>query len=147
MKKFVLVAAMAGSLVSGQAIADCSSGSRLNAAAISPLLGGNTVCVPTTTIPTMTWQELHVGTSTSTTGALIDFKRGPGHAVDPSETVGTWTVTGTGVGNSFVTHAYSGGGGTYIYSVHGSGVVGTNHSFCSGATEIVARVKSGGGAC
>lgn len=146
MKKFVLVAAMAGSLVSGQAIAACTNATRLDAAAISALLGGNTVCVPTTTIPTMTWQELHVGTATSTTGALIDYKRGPGDAVDPSETVGTWTVNANGgAQQATVTHAYSGGGGTYIYSVHS--ISGTNYGFCVGGTEIVARVKFGGGAC
>lgn len=146
MKKFVLVAAMAGSLVSGQANAACTTATRLAPAAISALLGGNTVCVPTTTIPTMTWQELHVGTSTSTTGALIDYKRGPGPGPDPSQTVGTWTVTGSGVGNAVVTHAYS-GGGTYTYSVHS--ISGTNYGFCPvpSGTEIVARVKSGGGAC
>ena len=144
MKNFVLVAAMAGSLVSGHALAACDTGSRLAAAAIRTLLGNNTVCVPASPSPNMTWQELHVGT---TSGALIDYKRGPGHAVDPSETVGSWTVNGTGVGNSTVTHAYSGGGGTYIYTVHGTGVADTNHSFCGGPTEIVARVKSGGGAC
>lgn len=144
MKKLVLVATMVGSLVSGEAIAACDNSTRLNAAAISALLGGNTVCVPTTTIPTMTWQELHQGTSG---GPLIDYKRGPGHPVDPSETVGSWTVSGSGVGNATVTHAYSGSGGTYIYSVHGTGIVGTDHSFCVGATEIVARVKAGGGAC
>lgn len=147
MKEFVLVAVMASSLVSGQAIAACDASSRLNGAQISALLGGNTVCVPTATIPTMTWQELHVGSSTSTSGALIDYKRGPGHPVDPSQTVGTWSVTANSGGQSAsVVHNY-GSGGAYTYTVHGSGVVGTNHSFCVGATEIVARVKLGGGAC
>ena len=146
MKKFVLVAAIAGSLVSGQAIAACTTGTRLDAAAISKLLGGNTVCVPAG-IPApdpMTWQEEHAGTSTSTTGALIDFKRGAS-TVDPTKTVGTWTVTGTGVGNSFVTHAYSGGGGSYTYSVHSIG--GSIYGFCGAGPEIVARVKPGNGAC
>ena len=144
MKNFVLVAAMAGSLVSGQAIAACDNASRLAAAAIRTLLGNNTVCVPASPSPNMTWQELHVGTNS---GALIDFKRGPTHAVDPSETVGTWIVNGTGAGNSAVRHTYLGGGGTYDYTVHGTGVVGTIHSFCGGPTEIVAMVKLGGGAC
>ena len=143
MKKLVLVAAIAGSLVSVEAIAACTGGTRLNAAAISTLLGGNTVCVPTATIPTMTWQELHVGTSG---GALIDYKRGPGHAVDPSQTVGTWSVSGSGNGNSFVTHTYSGGGGSFTYSVHS--ISGAIYGFCTAAgVEIEARVKSGGGAC
>ena len=146
MKKFVLVAVMASSLVSGQAMAACTNATRLNAAQISALLGGNTVCVPAVTANPMTWQELHQGTSG---GALVDYKRGPGHPVDPSETVGTWTVNGGGQGNSSVTHVYSGAGGSYTYTVHGSGAVGTNHSFCpiAGGAEIVARVKPSGGAC
>ena len=144
MKKFVLVAAMVGSLVSIEAIAACTS-PRLNEVSLKNLLGGNTVCVPAVTISTMTWQELHVGTSG---GAIIDFKRGPLDTVDPSKPVGTWTVNANPAGNNAtVTHAYSGGGGTFIYTVHGTGAVGTNHSFCAGATEIVGRVKSGGGAC
>ncbi len=149
MKKLLLAVSAGLTLVSlgGQAIAACTNPTRLSAAQISALVGGNTVCVPNVTVPTMTWQELHVGTSTSTTGALIDFKRGPGHAVDPSETVGTWTVNGTGAGNATITHSYNAGGGSYIYTVHGTGVVGSDHSFCVGATEIVARVKAGGGAC
>ena len=122
MKKFVLVAAMAGSLVSGQANAACTASSRLNAAAISALLGGNTVCVPKVTpvapIP-MTWQEQHVGTSTSTSGALIDYKRGPPPGPDPTQTVGTWSVTANpGGSNASVVHTYSGGGGTYTYTVN-----------------------------
>ena len=140
MKKIVLVAVMAGSLVSGQAMAACTNSTRLSGPAIITLLSGNTVCVPTVTIPTMTWQELHSGT-----GLLIDYKRGPSHPVDPSETVGTWTVNGTGKGNSSVTHAYSGAGGTYIYTVHSIG--GAIYEFCVGTTPITARVKSGGGAC
>lgn len=148
MKEFVLVAVMASSLVSGQAIAACENNTRLSGPAIRALLGGNTVCVPAVTVPTMTWQELHVGTSASTTGPLVDFKRGPppGETVDPSKTVGTWTVDGQGNSPGTVAHNY-GSGGSYTYTVHGSGVVGTNHSFCVGATEIVARVKLGGGAC
>ena len=147
MKKLVLVAVMAGSLVSGQAFAACTNGSRLSDTAISQLLGGNTVCVPKVTIATMTWQELHVGTLTSTSGALTDYKRGPppGETVDPSKTVGTWTVSANGGGNkATVTHAYT-GGGSYTYSVHSIG--GAIYEFCNGATVIEARVKTGGGAC
>ena len=142
MKKIVLVAVMAGSLVSGQAMAACTQATRLAGPDIITLLSGNTVCVPTVTIPTMTWQELHSGTSG---GPLIDYKRGPGHPVDPSETVGTWTVTGQGNSPGNVVHNY-GSGGSYTYTVHSTSV-SNMYSFCVGATEIVARVKSGGGAC
>ena len=142
MKKFVLVAVMASSLVSAQAIAACDNPSRLSGPAISALLAGNTVCVPATTIATMTWQELHQGTSG---GALVDYKRGPGHPVDPSETVGTWTVTGQGSSPGTVVHNY-GSGGSYTDTVHSTSISNI-YSFCVGLTEIVARVKSGGGAC
>ena len=149
MKKFVLIAAIAGSLVSIEAIAACTNNTRLNATAISNLLGGNTVCVPKTNNATMTWQELHVGTLTSTSGALIDYKRGPGHAVDPSETVGTWSVSANGGGNNqaSVTHTYSGGGGSFTYSVHSISVSGAIYGFCAGGVEIEARVTPGGTGC
>ena len=145
MKKFVLVAIMASSLVSGQAMAACTTATRLDAAAISALLGGKTVCVPKVTIATMTWQELHEGTSTSTTGLLKDYKRGPGHAVDPSQTVGTWTVSANGGGNqATVTQAYNGGGGIYTYSVHSIDILNAIYGFCptAGGAEIEAKVKS-----
>ena len=141
MKKLVLVAVMAGSLVSGQAFAACND-PRLNATALKALLGGKTVCVPPITQSTMTWQELHVGTSTSTTGDLFDYKRGPPPSPDPTVKVGTWTVTANNAGNNAsVIHAYT-GGNSYTYTVHGSGVVGTVHSFCVGNTAIDAMVKS-----
>ena len=141
MKTFVLASTIALALVSGEAMAVCLGGTRLDAAQITALLTNNTVCVPAATVPNMTWQELHVGG-----GSLVDFKRGPGHAIDPTETVGTWSVSGTEAGNSIVTHNY-GSGGTYTYSVFGSGVVGDPHSFCGSSPEIAARVKLGGGAC
>ena len=146
MKIFVLASTIALTLVAGEARSDCSNGTRLAPTAISALLGGNTVCVPPVTVNPMTWQELHVGNSTSTNGALIDYKRGAGDPVDPSETVGTWIVNGNAVGNASVTHNY-GSGGSFTYTVHGTGAIGTNHSFCSGGPEIVGRVTSGGGAC
>lgn len=142
MKKFVVIAVIAGSLVSGQAIAACTPATRLNAAALSALLGGNTVCVPTVTpvapLP-MTWQEEH-----ASGGVLIDFKRGSS-TVDPTKPVGTWSVTANAGGNqAVVTHTYS-GGGSYAYSVHSIG--GAIYGFCGAGPEIVARIKPGNGAC
>ena len=108
------------------------------AAAMTTLLQGNTVCVPVNTQPTMEAQELH-----QAGGALIDYKRGPAHPVDPSKQVGTWTVTG-GRG-AFVTHNY-GGGAQYTYSVWANND-NTTHSFCSANPEIKVRIKTGGGPC
>ncbi len=147
MKKLLLATgigiALAG--LAGAASAACSAPAATqvsDVAALTTLLQGNTVCVPTTTVPTMTWQELHSG---GNGGPLIDYKRGPGHATDPSETVGTWLVTGNSGGQrAVVTHNY-GSGGSYTYTVWNNG--NGTHSFCSGAPEVTARIKPGGGAC
>jgi hypothetical protein len=77
-------------------------------------------------------------------GVLIDYKRGPADAVDPTKQVGNWSVTGRDGRSVFVTYDY-GGGKIYTYAVWNNGD-GT-HSFCSANPEIKARIKSGGGAC
>ena len=130
--------------VAGEAAAACAAPSvRVNTTlALNTLLTGNTVCVPATPVPDMTWQELH-----QSGGALVDFKRGPSSTTDPSERVGTWTIIGSDLRGFFVKHDYSGGGGSYSYSVWRN-ADGT-HSFCStaGNPEIVAKIKSGGNGC
>lgn len=147
MKKFLLAASLGVVLatMTGQALAVCSGGGRVNTVtALTTLLQGNTVCVPAVTVPTMTWQELHSGTSGGANN-LIDFKRGPGHAVDPSGPVGSWTISGNSGGNAAVVNHNYGTGGSFTYQVFNNGD-GT-HSFCSVAPEIVARVTPGGGGC
>ena len=138
----IILAAFAGMTLAGLpalSLAACAAPSVrvATAAAMTTLLQGNTVCVPVNTQPTMEAQELH-----QAGGALIDYKRGPAHPVDPSKQVGTWTVTG-GRG-AFVTHNY-GGGAQYTYAVW-TNTDGT-HSFCSANPEIKARIKLGGGPC
>jgi len=122
-------------LSAGGAMAACP-GTPLTGAAISTLLTNNTVCVGTPG----NWeaQELHVSG-----GSLVDYKLGPGHAVDPSEQVGTWSVDAAA---GTVTHNY-GPGTVYTYKMSANG--GTSYSFCStaGAPEVLAKVKTGGGAC
>jgi hypothetical protein len=148
MKMSSHVCAVAVALVCGDAMAAMAvcTGNGLSAAQLRSLLPGNTVCVPTLTVPTMTWQELHDGGPNS--GALIDYKRGPADPGDPSETVGSWSITESAPGASGGTITYDyGGSDKYTFTVYGSGIVGTNHSFCGAGPVIQARVKSGGGAC
>lgn len=135
--------ALAMMALAGQANAVCTGNTRItSSAALVTLLGGKTVCVPAVTVPTMTWQEKHVGV-TAAGGQLIDFKRGPGHAIDPEEPVGTWSVISNNGGQQAqVVHNY-GTGGTYTYTVHNNGD-GT-HSFCAGALEFIAAIKAGPG--
>jgi hypothetical protein len=141
MKPIILAAVAGVALASLPALslAACAAPSVrvATALAMTTLLQGNTVCLPAATQPTMEAQELH-----QAGGALVDYKRGPGHPVDPSKQVGSWTVT---AGRSvFVTHNY-GGGAQYTYAVwHNDD--GT-HSFCSANPEIKVRIKTGGGPC
>lgn len=112
-------------------------------AALNTLLSNNTACVPAVTVPTMTWQEWHQPGTQGVASPIVDYKRGPGHAVDPSKPVGTWTVFGSD-GRTFVRYDY-GGGHIYSYQVWSNGD-GT-HSFCSANPEIVAKIKPGNGPC
>ena len=77
---------------------------------LSTLLQDKTVCAA---LAPDRWQEYH-----APGGALFDWKRGPGHPVDPREQVGTWSISSVTVdGNTReqVTHKY--GGSSYVYRV------------------------------
>lgn len=142
MKPIILaaVAGMALASLPAVSMAACAAPASVRvatAAAMTALLQGNTVCVPKDPQATMDAQELH-----QRGGALVDYKRGPGHPTDPTKQVGTWTVTdGRGV---FVIHKYS-DRVQPAYSVWDN-KDGT-HSFCSDNPEVKARIKIGGGPC
>lgn len=124
--------------LSGQAMAACTPvAAALTQAQLTTALTGNTVCAVRSA---ESWQELH-----QAGGALIDYKRGPAHPVDPSEQVGTWSITASG-GNARVVYNY-GAGGSFGFRVHA--ITGTSYSFCSlGATaDIDVTIKPGGGPC
>lgn len=116
------------------AMAACT-GSSLNQTQLSTLLTGNTVCAVRLTDR---WQEQHVSG-----GNLIDYKRGPGHPVDPSESVGRWSILGSGA-NATVVYNY-GGGGTFTFRVFA--VAGNSYSFCDGAIELPATILNGAVPC
>lgn len=104
-------------------------------AALTNLITGNTVCA---TRGAEMWQEQH-----RAGGDLWNYKGGPGHPVDPSKQVGTWSIA-----RNFVTYCYT-GGTCYSYSVHGSGF--GPYSFCTrvNGTEVVsgAMFKPGSSSC
>ena len=146
----VVVAAAAmllGGLVGGAAFAQdpcpCGSGTRVGtAAAVATLLGNKTVCAAA---GNDSWQEFHSG-ATEAGGPLIDYKLGPGHPVDPSETVGSWSVVsgaGTRTGAA-VSHNY-GSGGTYTYVVcDAAGTV----NFCGAPRNVTgATLRNGQVSC
>lgn len=117
--------------LAGQAAAACA-GTALDQTQLSNTFSNNTVCAQR---GTDRWQEYHQGTGS---GALIDWKKGPSDAVDPSKQVGTWSATSSGLAYNY------GSGGNYTYQVFDNN--NGTYSFCSGA-EMVVRVRSGQGAC
>lgn len=117
---FAVLLAMAG-VAQAQAPACSCDGSATRTATnadLASLLTNRMVCA---NVGGEKWQEWHNGTSS---GAIIDYKLGPGVQPDPSTTVGSYTVS-----NNTVTYSYAGGGGTYTYEVClASG--GGSYTFC-----------------
>ena len=98
---------------------------------LAGLLTGKMVCVRNSDVgrtPGTNWynQEWH-----QTGGGLTDYKMGPGHAVDPSKLIGSWSITGTTGCN--LTYNYTDGNITFNYNVFQNG---TNYTFCQIAPII-----------
>lgn len=90
----------------------CSVGN-LNEAQLSSTFSGRQVCA---VVNAEIQQELHQGAvGTATGGNVKAYKRGPLSTMDPSEVVGTWSITGTGT-SAKLQYNYS-GGATFAYSV------------------------------
>lgn len=136
--RFLTVAALlASGLVGNVSAQSCPIGTQ-QVTDIPTWIGGKTLCASS---GSDRWQEFHSG---ALGGPLIDWKLGSGHPVDPTETVGTWSV-GTG---GVLTHAYT-GGSSYSWIVCRPGN-SPNHALVStGASTTItgATVRSGQGSC
>ena len=119
---------MLASAMTGEAMAACS-GTQITSVSrptLSRLLTGNSMC--------QTWpevaQEQHVSG-----GVLQDYKRGPFDAVDPTTSIGSWVVGGSG---SRTTVKYTYGSTSYYYQVFlvngNPGETGSTYDFCTGGT-------------
>jgi hypothetical protein len=96
--------AVIGALLAGQANAQVSCPTGEQVTNLNSFLVNRTACAA---LPGGDkWQERHAAGS-----ALIDYKLGSSHPVDPTKQVGTWSATAT-----TVTYDY-GAGGTYTYIV------------------------------
>lgn len=93
-----------------------------NAAILAGLLTNKMVCG---NVGGEAWQEWHNG---GAAGAVVDYKQGPGHPVDPSTAVGSYVVNT----NNTVTYTYSGGSGPYTYDVCLASS-GTSYTYCGAA--------------
>ena len=129
---------LAGAGLSGVALAACSD-TPVNGDQLAVLLPGRYACAADSR-PEWGWkfQELHVASNT-----LRDYKRGPGHATDPSKDVGTWAIVDDTVRYSY-TDA-SGSSGPYTHTVHDSG--GGAYSICQGGAEVATLQDDGGSGC
>jgi hypothetical protein len=139
----LLLAAVTGEVMAANCTPGGAGYNRLGNA-LANTLRGKTACATE-------WQEYH-----SPSGALIDYKQGPNHPIDPTEQVGTWSVSGGGNrngndngngnrngngDNSVVTYNY-GSGGTYSYTVYQIGN-SNRYDFC-GQTNITGVVLKPG---
>lgn len=86
------------------------------------------------------WQEEHVAG-----GVLIDFKLGPGHAVDPRKPVGSWTTAvASRTDPATITHVY-GPTVAFTWVVYGPAInsPGTSvYSFCTAGASPVEHVRA-----
>jgi hypothetical protein len=120
--------------ISGEVLAACSGTRVTNVTDLNTLLLGNTVCAAN---GGDAWQEFH-----QSGGVLIDYKKGPTDTVDPSETVGSWSVTGNDP-EATVTYNY-GSGGIYSYAIYNTG---SSYDFCGATTVTDVTIKPGQVAC
>ena len=139
MKRFVCGAIALVTFSAGHVMAACAP-PFMTAAQIQTLLAGNTACVGHT--PTAEWSEWHSGAAT---GSVVDWKLGPTNSVDPTKTVGTYTIASS-ITAGTVTYNYT-GGGTYAYYVEQGSA--SPYTFCntSGSPIISVTVNSGQGPC
>jgi hypothetical protein len=88
------------------------------------------------------WQEWHQSNRTRT---LTEYGRGPGHPVDPTRDVGTWSAENGA--NADVTYNYT-GNGSYTWVLYDDG--DDDYSFCTGESGTViatATFKVGQASC
>jgi hypothetical protein len=138
MKRFVCTTIMVFTFGAGQAMAACST-SLMTATQIQTLLANNTACVGHT--PAATWSEWHNGT---VAGSLVDWKKGPTDPVDPTTSVGTYSITSS-ITAGTVAYTYSTGGPVYAYYVQQGS---TNpYVFCNTSGSIAVTVNPGQGPC
>ncbi len=130
---------LSGAGSAGVALAGCGD-PQVTGEQLAQLLPGRYACAPDSR-PEWGWkfQELHLADQNT----LRDYKRGPGHATDPSMDVGTWAIVGDKVEYSY-TDA-SGSSGPYAHTVHNGG--SGSYSVCQGGNEVATLQDDGGSGC
>ena len=137
----ILVAlGMVASMTAGEVLAQACPTGTTRVSALTALIGNNTLCA---TRGADRWQEYHQG---NTSGPLIDWKQGSPHPVDPTATVGTFTLSNGS--SSTLTHTY--GGVSYTWLVCRVDVMPTVYTLIAsgaGGTITGATVRTNQVAC
>ena len=137
----------------GEALAQsCSTGTKLSPSQIRSIINGKYACANLSA--TQRWNEVHTGSGFANSGQVLDYKQGPGHPTDPSDTVahptGTYSVSQAGADIGQVVYNY-GAGGTYGYTVRAN--LGSTppslglYSFCTTGGGINIAVTMSAGHC
>ena len=130
MKKHIIFSSvlLLASAMTGETMAACS-GTQItdtSSPTLTNLLTGNSMCQTSLQVA----QEQHVSD-----GNLQDYKKGPLDPVDPTKSIGSWLVSGSGA-STIVTYTY--GSNVYSYNVFlvsgTAGLTGSTYDFCTGAT-------------
>ncbi|MDD5274751.1 MAG: hypothetical protein PHR16_01560 [Methylovulum sp.] len=143
MKRFILTGIVLLGGVTGEALAICAGTKFTASSQTVTLLSGKTICQRPTPASDWEWQEYHTPT-VAFVGNIIDYKKGPADPVDPTKTVGTYSINSRGG----ITYTYT-GGGSYAFTIfdQGSGV----YNFCDATGNTVqvsgATVKPGQVSC
>lgn len=123
----------------GEALAtNCSASAgytQITGSGLRTVLSGKTACKSNGS--DWEWQEYH-----SSSGNLVDWKKGPSDPIDPSTTVGFWLVTA----GTKSTAKYTYGSNVYNYNVwHNTS--NNTYDFCGASTITGVTLKAGQVAC
>lgn len=131
-----MVLALAAAGASAQNCTCQPSASRMNQTDLAQALSGRTACA---VLGADRWQEFH-----NASGSLLELGNTAG-----GETVGSWSIVGTGA-NAVVRYAYN-GGGTYDYQMckegTGTTVESLTYHFCGARNITNARLVANTGTC
>jgi hypothetical protein len=81
----------------------CAGGQRLTASGLRKMFEGRTVCARAADT---SWSDFHRPAANGVEGELWAYRRGPGHAVDPTARTGSWVIEGTARAQPVMTYVY-----------------------------------------
>jgi hypothetical protein len=110
---------------SSTALAANCDGNPVIGAALSTYLNDNLICAYDVgtggTDPNTRWSEWHKTSG----GTLTEYARGPGHAVDPTKDIGTWSIA-----SDEVMYNYD-GGSNYTWQIYDNAGTTGLYQFCT----------------